>query len=232
MGRVTNKDLKKKKKKMAKELQFSTRSGHSAVILDNYVVVFGGVCVSYKLLSTHVIWTYNLYTNEWRKNEISDKECAPEPFQGAVAVVIDGIVYTFGGLMMEDSTKSETNELWTLCRTRGGSFTWSFMSPHCKDESPSPRQFHTGWEYTRKLWIFGGVGPSPEGYLNDHGDFKGHPMNNQLLCYNPNTHKWTNPECFGSIPSPRFGHANAIIKDQVWLSGGFTMGRSDLGHIF
>ena len=207
---------------MAEEQKFPQRSGHCAAILDNYVVVFGGVWVSNKLLSTHVIWTYNLYTDEWRKHEMSDKNCAPQPFQGAVSVAINGIIYTFGGFIGEDSSESETNALWTLCRTPGGSFTWSFINPHCKEESPSPRQFHTGWAYARKLWIFGGGGPSPEGYLNEYGDIEG-PLefatNNQLLCYDPNTHKWTNPQCFGSIPTPRLGHASTIINDKVWLLG-------------
>ena len=63
---------------------------------------------------------------------------------------------------------------------------------------------HTGWEYAGKLCVFGGRGPSPEGYLNDYGDIAGDflmKLNNQLLCYNPNSKRWTNPQCFGATPT-------------------------------
>ena len=219
---------------MAEELKFQ-RTGHCAVTLGNCVVVIGGCWITNKPSSTNVIWMYNLYTNEWRKHSIVDKGCAPEPFHGAAAVTIDGIIFIFGGVSGKDSTEPETNALWTLCRTPGGSFTWSFINPHCKEESPSPRVGHTGWEYTRNMWIFGGAGPSPEGYLNGHGDTDGvlsGIMNNQLLCYNPNTQKWTNPQCSGSIPTPRIGHASAIINDKLWLFGGYNLEGDDREHVF
>ena len=44
--------------------------------------------------------------------------------------------------------------------------------------------------------------------------------NNELLCYNPTIQKWTNPQCFGDVPSPRSDHASTIIKHKVWLFGG------------
>ena len=57
--------------------------------------------------------------------------------------------------------------------------------------------------------------------MNYHGDFvSGMSLNNQLLSYNPNTNNWVNPNCFGSVPSPRLGHASAIIRDNVFLFRG------------
>ena len=97
-----------------------------------------------------------------------------------------------------------------------GCFNWSFITPQCKKESPSPRNGHTGWEYGGNLWIFGGMGPSHQGFLNDHGDISD-PCINQLLCFNPNTTKWTNPQCFGAAPSPRLYHTSTIIRNKVWL---------------
>ena len=34
---------------------------------------------------------------------------------------------------------------------------------------------------------------------------------------------WTNPQCFGDVPSPRLDHASTIIKHKVWLFGGFNV---------
>ena len=206
--------------------------GHAAVRLDNFIIITGGVDRAGTPLSTRVIWAYNLYTQVWRKHVIPNIQTAPVSFYGAVAVAIEGSVYTFGGMIAQGysgglrilSAKGESNELWTLSRTETGGFAWSIIDPQCKKESPSPRYGHTGWEYAGKLWVFGGAGPSAEGYLNCHGDiariWQGFLVNNQLLSYDPNTKHWVNPQCFGSVPSPRWGHASAIIDANVFLYGG------------
>ena len=206
--------------------------GHSVVRLNNFIIITGGVDAAGTPLSTHVIRTYNLFTQVWRKHVIPNIQTAPDSFYGAVAVAIEGSVYTFGGMIAEGyrgglfivSAECERNELWTLSRTETGGFTWSIIDPQCKKESPSPRYGHTGWEYAGKLWVFGGAGPSAEGYLNCHGDIarlrQDFFVNNQLLSFNPNTKNWVNTQCFGAVPSPRWGHASAIIKANVFLYGG------------
>ena len=196
------------------------RSKHCAVCVDNCAIIFGGASWSDQPVSTRVIWSYNLYTEEWREYAIQETRDVPVSFIHALAVAIDGTTYTFGGL----NTKGKyLNDLWALERTKRGRFTWSYIKSQCKEQSPSPRAWHSGWEYEGKLWIFGGLGPSPEGYLNCNGDIAGYlasGRNNQLLCYDPNTQKWSNPHCFGDVPSPRSGHASAIIKNNAWLCRG------------
>ena len=56
--------------------------------------------------------------------------------------------------------------------------------------------------------------------------------NNQLLCFNPSIESWSNPQCFGSVPTPGCGHASAIIRDTVWLFGGFKYNVGYLEDIF
>ena len=210
------------------------RSGHCAVSLDSRVIIIGG-CGRQGPLSTRVIWIYNLYTEEWKEHTIPGTRCAPEPFHGAVAAAIRKTVYTFGGC--NPNTFHPSNALWKLSQTKGGCFTWSFCKSQCKEKSPSPRDGHSGWKHEGKLWIFAGVGHLPEGYLNDNGDIEsglitGFAQNNQLLCFDPNTENWTNPQCFGSIPTPRSGHASAICNDKVWLFGGNNLDLDCLGDMF
>ena len=211
---------------------------HSAVQLDNFVVIFGGSFDDDDddddddPPSPPVIWMYNIYTEEWTQQVIPkhvvDESSAPESFYGAVAVAISGTIYTFGGVgygKYGDSV-STRNALWTLSKQKSGKFTWSLIEFQHDKTSPSPRTGHTGWEYSGKLWIFGGIGTSPELYLNDHGDIAGdnnHAANNQLLCYNPDSEMWTNPQCSGDVPSPRSHHASTIIKHKVWLFGGLNI---------
>ena len=209
------------------------RYGHSAVQLDNYVIIVGGIGKKNEPLSTHLIWMYNLYTEEWSKHNIPDMNRTPKPFHRAVAAAIDGTIYVFGG---DVGKFTQNNDLWMLSKAKTGCFTWNFIQPQCKEESPSPRTGYSGWEYAGNLWIFGGVGrPSPEGYLNYHGTFERHKFfrwNNQLLCYNPKTHKWINPQYFGAVPSPQSDHACATIKDKVWLFGGYNPSFSVGNDIF
>ena len=208
---------------------------HFAVQLDNFLVIFGGKGRDNDdedddSPNTHVIWMYNLYTDEWGKPVVTknaipkyviDKNGVPWGYVGAVAVAINGTIYTFGGKYANVIT--DRNTLWTLSKAKTG-FTWSFIKSQHKKASPSPRLWHTGWEYAGKLWVFGGGGPSPESYMNDHGDIARYGnfiINNQLLCYNPNINEWTNPRCFGAVPTPRYGHESASIKDKVWIFGGW-----------
>ena len=208
------------------------RSRHSAVCLDNSIIIFGGLGEKFEPLATRVIWMYNLYTEEWNKHVIPCTNVAPKPFHGAVGVVINGAIYTFGGMHTEDS--NNRNELWTLSKAKRECFTWNFNETPCEEESPSARAGHTGWKYAGKLWTLGGWGPSPQGYLNKHGSFAGHfscKRNNQLLCYDPTSQTWTNLQCFGTVPSPRSHHACAAIKEKVWLFGG-SDGRQQMEDFF
>ena len=94
-------------------------------------------------------------------------------------------------------------------------------------QTPSPRQYHCAWEYGEKMWVFGGYGLPPTGYLNDHGNFvpylqpSGLPgVNNQLLWYDPSTGTWTNVKYSGEVPSPRCKAFTTVITEKMWLYGG------------
>ena len=190
---------------------------HVAVRLNNYIVVIGGWDRNHQQVSTHVIWMYNVYTDQWSKYHIPGKKSAPPALSGACATAIDTDIYMFGGF--SDELGRHTNEIWKLTRTPQGYFDWSKIIFQHDEKLLSPRKGHSGWEYDKCLWVFGGSGPvSPES-LNDHGDFSG-IFTNQLLCYDPSTQMWTNPECFGAVPTPRSDHSTDIIRDKVWLFAG------------
>ena len=192
-------------------------SEHVAVRLDHYILVFGGV---HGERCSFPIWMYNLYTEQWSTHWSLQTEHGPSQMVNACAVAITDDVYMFGG--RDPVTDYWSNTLWKLSKSLKGLFTW------CKVRTknmnlPSPRDRFTGWEYAGNLWIFGGRGDLPDGYLNDHGEIstRGITRNNQLLCFNPSSEEWTNPECSGQVPTPRGAHATATIRDKVWLYGGY-----------
>ena len=202
-------------------IDLRARFGHVAIHMDNYILVMGGSDVS-----LHVIFMYNIYTEQWRKYVIPKQKPAPSSTTWfGCAAVIGKECYLFGGFGGHH-IETRTNALWKLFRTLSGYFSWMEIPSLNKLKTPSPRNGHNGWKFKNKLWIFGGICdlPTLNGYLSDYGDFRnfvhGGCVTNQLLCFNPSAKEWTNPKCAGNIPSPRAACAAAILEDTVCFYGG------------
>ena len=189
-----------------------------AVRLNNCVLVYTKTVYCGQWI--YNLWIYNLWTEQWSKHAIAEPKELPD-LNGQTGVVIGTDVYVLGGY---------NDVLWKLIRNANGSYVWSVIRTDNQTNAPSPRYCHCAWAYGEKMWVFGGYGPSPVGYLNDHGDFDlwntfnayGPGANNQLLSFDPSTKTWTNVECFGDIPSPRDCACTTMIEDTVWLYGGRT----------
>ena len=198
------------------------RIDHLGVRFHDSIVVIGGTTNDVPV-SNREIWIYNLYTEQWRKNHTSYQEKIPPTLEATCGVTIGAHIYMFGG--WDISEMCETNALWELSRTTQSNFHWDevdYQSP--VNSLPSPRYDHCGWGYAECLWIFGGYGPSLHEYLNGHGEHDdpySEGRNNQLLCYDPSTQRWTNPQCLGSVPLPLLSVRSAVVNDKVWLLGSF-----------
>ena len=195
--------------------------GHVAARFTNYVFVFGGEDNRQRPLPLHEIWMYNLYTEYWRKHVISSPKLPPPMIRHPCAVTIGRDIYLFGGWKYNKSCS--TNALWKLTITSTGCFNWSKIKFDDKTKTPSPRYYHSGWEHLGKLWTFGGVGKSPNGYLVEHGQFNlNRRDNNQLLCFDPSKQDWTDVKSSGTIPDARSVHSTTITGEKVWLYGGYV----------
>ena len=197
---------------------------HVAVHFEHYILVFSGFCSLNRIhCSHHKIWMYNLYTEQWRACELSRHEIAPRDNADACAVRVGEAVYMFGGLRSYN-LNNFGNDLWQLSKSPDGLFSWYKINITNRAKKPSGRIRCSGWEYDRMVWIFGGHGDRPTGFLNYHGDFTDDipyaAYNNQLLCFNPSSVEWMDVKCFGSVPTPRSQHSTTIIRDKVWLYGG------------
>ena len=210
---------------MLGETEPEKRNGHVVVCLEHYILVLGGEDIENSseltALSPSVIWIYNLYTEQWKKHITLDREKAPRAIYRACAAVIESVVYVFGGFgELGTENPMPINALWKLSKNSELCFVWDDIAT-TNMKAPSPRCCSTAWSYSGKLWVFGGLGISPVGYLNDNGDFDvNRRVNNQLLCFIPSCNEWTNPKCSGSVPTPRCKHATTILKHTAWLYGG------------
>lgn len=54
---------------------------------------------------------------------------------------------------------------------------------------------------------------------------------NDVWEYNVATAEWKKMDCTGYIPSPREGHASALVKDKLYVFGGRTEEGTDLGDL-
>ena len=138
------------------------------------------------------------------------------------------------GCQMLAPTEEEPNQMctWKLITTPQQLYTWRKIKTGSGLNTPSPRSNHSGWEFSGKLWTFGGFGSRLEGYLNDNGEWID-GANNQVLCFDPSSQEWTNPKCYGTAPCPRFYHASTVVVDHVWLFGGYSpYFNSDLNDLY
>ena len=126
---------------MVNEAELPRIKEHCAVRQDNFIIIIGGRSDGI-VLPTREIWTYNLYTDKLEKYVIPKEREVPASLYNAVAIAIEGTIYTFGG--RSTRIESSSNNVWTLSRTEAGEFTWSVIRYQCNDESPSPREEHTG----------------------------------------------------------------------------------------
>ena len=197
---------------------------HLAVRMKDCIIVLDNCVID----EEYVIWVYNLWTEQWRKYKTRVPQGKRVPYLTHYsAVAIEADIFIFEGYKLRNVKHRMWDVQWRLTKRTDGSFTWS--TSHIQDitKTPSPRSGQRAWEYEQKVWIFGGFGSSPEGFLYDYGDFQqslthaaGIGLNNQLLCYDPSINSWANVECFGEIPSPRTYARAAIMKEKVWLYGG------------
>ena len=185
-----------------------------AVQLDHFIVIID--CSGKGAIEDHIhTWTYNLYTEEWKKYLIPEGNLIPTNLVYAYGVGIDKEMYVL--------KFSENVHLWQLTRDTNGYFAWNTVSVKDGTKIPMTRKDFTGWEYAGKLWIFGEnmypyTGPANR-YLNDNGQFYGF-CTNQLLQFDIVTKEWASMKCTGDVPMPRCDHATAIFEDKVWLYGG------------
>ncbi len=82
------------------------------------------------------------------------------------------------------------------------------------------------------MFVFPLLSPSPLIILFCRFGGCGGPHNfNDTWSFNISTRKWTELLCTGSIPSPRASHAAVLIDNVMYVYGGRTDGRTNLGDL-
>ncbi|XP_053402177.1 kelch domain-containing protein 2-like isoform X3 [Mercenaria mercenaria] len=172
-----------------------------------------------------MIYHTDLDVGYWTQHETGGE--VPPGTSGASAILLAGKMYIFGG----HTEDGNTNTLYCLDLQK---LTWKCLIPD-SELLPSPRDKFAAWSYNNKLYYFGGFGVNIRtgDYLNENGKFvpdtrftnmmpqdRDREWNNQLLVYDIDTNKWSNPKCQGQVPLPRAAHTAVRLKNLVYIFGG------------
>jgi hypothetical protein len=104
-----------------------------------------------------------------------------------------------------------------------------------KAAQPSPRGFHSSWDYAEKMWSFGGEGVLLDGYSrgrrNDEKFLADEVIdtigkNIQLLCFDPCREEWSVPDTCGMLPAPVANVSAVRLRDKVYI------GQPGTSHVY
>ena len=121
--------------------------GHIAVRLNHYIIIIDGTLKMYAdSKQNHVIWRYNLYTEQWRKYLIPKTKQTPYLHYydtEECAVRIGESVYMY----LIDSSFAKKQDLWKLTQTIHGCYVWEKVLAKNGTKIPCPRDNFSSWEY-------------------------------------------------------------------------------------
>jgi len=171
---------------------------HNAVYLDGKMYVFGGVGVSKK--PDNILSCFNFDSKQWETNVPQGGEI-PCPRYGHTCQLFNRKMYIHGG-----------NEflITPICDF----FCYDFDKKHWEklevSGGPSARYYHSSDIHNGKLYLFGGC----ENKRVFHND---------LYCYDLESNHWKKIDLSPDhpLPLPRAGHIIFVIKNRLYLFGGF-----------
>ncbi|KAH3745343.1 kelch motif protein [Pelomyxa schiedti] len=189
---------------------------HSAVIVEDEMIVYGGFTARGKSKNTYVL---DLHIHKWRLVSpvtTTEGEC-PEEIDGHVCVVLTKEVFgqptrilIFGG---RNNSWLSNNTVWIL---HLDSLRWERVNTG--SPAPCKRVGHCGdiWLHdgNRDLVMFAGY--------DDGGQFIGRL--NDTWALNLDTFKWRQLSCTGNIPDPVSNHKGIVLPDLFSKGGLVTFG--------
>ncbi|KAJ9462095.1 hypothetical protein DIPPA_57823 [Diplonema papillatum] len=179
----------------------SPRFGHTAVVHDDTMLVFGGRDAR----CNDELWVYDFSRHSWDLVR-PDSDDKPRARAGHTAVVIGRFMYIFGGVAERSSTRAQScwlNDLWVL---NVNTYKWSLL--RAKGPSlPTKRKGHTAVAHRNSMFIFGG----------GQDDLA---LNNDLWEFNQITRKWIPRRYTGHKPQERMYHVSAVNGNSMIVFGG------------
>ncbi|XP_064600736.1 LOW QUALITY PROTEIN: kelch domain-containing protein 2-like [Liolophura sinensis] len=197
-------------------MAISERTGHIAVCVDKYMLVWGGYQEGDDhpgldhYLPPEELWVYRTDTKAWQCVTVSGtqlphhQEALPLGTSGATANFLNGYVYVFGGHNVYGNTNC-------LLRLELECCGWEVLMGDPEALQPSPRDKLASWVTRTRFSLVDGT--------------------TKLLIFDTVTNTWSNPKCKGVVPVARAAHAAARVDNRVFVFGGRNL-EQRLGDLY
>lgn len=211
------------------------RSGHVACKLADCMLLWGGtfdqaIRNEEAGTNTHLtrfmdpceVWLYYPVFNKWVKKNCSGT-CSYSS-SGSSVVVFKNTVWILFGFF----TQGIFNSMYKINTNNFEFSNVQYLHHDQPAKLPSPRNKHVSWYFNKKIYSFGGYGPTSKGFLSEHAnyvndssvDYIDHGWNDQLLEFDPVLRTWNEVECEGTIPLARAAHSVTQVGSVVMIFGG------------
>ncbi|KAJ7071208.1 hypothetical protein C8F01DRAFT_1047057 [Mycena amicta] len=193
------------------------RVGHASALVSNVLIVWGGDTKTDPQSKPtdkqdDNLYLLNLVSREWTKVSVQTQGPAGR-YGHAVTMAAGSKFFIFGGQVDGEFL----NDLWSFdlnsLRSRA---TWELVEP-ASSEKPAHRTGHICVTCENRILVFGGT--------------DGQYHYNDTWAFDLATRKWSELQCIGFIPSPREGHAAALVDDVIYIFGGRGVDGKDLADL-
>lgn len=194
----------------------SPRVGHASAIISNVLIVWGGdtktdTRARYPDRQDDGLYLFNLVSRKWTLLTMQGQ--APVGRYGHAVTMAGTRFIVFGGQVDGEFL----NDIWSfdLSTLKTGT-VWDYLEP-TTPERPARRTGHICMTYGDRIFIFGGT--------------DGQYHYNDTWTFDLSTRSWSELSCIGYIPSPREGHAAALVDDVIYIFGGRGVDGKDLSDL-
>ncbi|KAH7885957.1 hypothetical protein F5I97DRAFT_1808782 [Phlebopus sp. FC_14] len=194
----------------------SPRVGHASALVSSVLIVWGGDTKTDPITNPadkqdDGLYLLNLVSKEWTR--VSMYGPSPAGRYGHAVAMVGTKFFVFGGQVDGEFL----HDLWSFdLNTLRTQTQWELCQP-TSSERPAQRTGHICVTFGDRIIVFGGT--------------DGQYHYNDTWAYDVNTRKWTELQCIGFIPSPREGHAAAVVDDVIYIFGGRGVDGKDLGDL-
>ncbi|KAJ7900152.1 hypothetical protein B0H14DRAFT_3080524 [Mycena olivaceomarginata] len=148
---------------------------------------------------------------------------SPSPRVGHASALVSNVLIVWGGDTKTDPKSKPTD------KQDDSLYLLNHVTVH--GPAPAGRYGHAVTMAGSKFMVFGGQVDGE--FLNDlcFGGTDGQYHYNDTWTYDLTTRKWSELQCIGFIPSPREGHAAALVDDVIYVFGGRGVDGKDLNDL-
>ena len=195
----------------------SPRFGHSAVLVGNHIVIFGG---NDGQRSFDELWLFSVPSMTWQRPRTAGPPPSPR-YNHSCELLPDGRLMVFAGYAsgagVEQKYLDDVKELDTT--------TMCWSRPRVTGEFPKARQGRTTCMMGRQMVVFGGWnGPKKKSWDNE-GNAALQNMavktSDQLVCLDTGSMQWFQPTFGGEKLELLYGHTATRVGASIWIIGGW-----------